>query len=269
MILRLLPFWTRQYRTPLGRHTLIAILLLGSGIGIEAVDCFGQHSSRPSARTVDAPLSPLPTGAHDTRDTRALRARLLAATAPPSSNRDEIPEPHFGRALLGGTLGIGIGTGTGLLLLTASASVDPETESSPDVDQEAGEAASMLALLGVAAIVAGGPFGAVEMSGIERRRRGAYIGAGIGEFVFGVLGYVIANQLHRSISARLAGVGAGMALGSATGAVFGALHQRSQRGLLRHAEGEWSVASPTVQLRLHRSTRHPPSVGVTLMSVRW
>lgn len=199
----------------------------------------------------------------------ALRVRPSPPDASLSPSRDERPSPHFGRALLGGTLGIGIGTGTGLLLLTASTSVDPETESSPDVDQEAGEAASMLALLGVAAIVAGGPFGAVEMSGIERRRRGAYIGAGIGEFVFGVLGYVIANQLHRSISARLAGVGAGMALGSATGAVFGALHQRSQRGLLRHAEGEWSVASPTVQLRLHRSTRHPPSVGVTLMSVRW
>ncbi|PQJ34089.1 hypothetical protein BSZ35_05250 [Salinibacter sp. 10B] len=198
----------------------------------------------------------------------ALRVRPSPPDAP-LPLQEKRPSPHFGRALLGGTFGVGIGTGTGLLLLAASASVDPETESSPDVDQEAGEAASVLALLGVAAILSGGPFGAVEMSGIDRNRRDAYIGAGIGEFVFGVIGYVIANQLHRGTSARLAGVGTGVVLGSATGAFFGALHQRSQRGLLRRAEGEWSVASPTVQLRLHRSTRHPPSVGVTLMSVRW
>lgn len=274
MIARLLPLFRQRHRPPSGRDMLIAILLLISGIGIGTVDCQGQGASRPSARTVGAPLPALTTAPLDTRDmqarTRPLRTRLLAATAPPSSDRDEIPDPHFGRALFGSTLGAGVGTGLGLLLLRGASAVETENRG-PYSNQESPEekVAGAAVLIGIASIVAGGPLGAVHLGDIERRRTDAYVGAAVGEFVFGVLGYVAANRIRNTNSARLMGLGTGVAVGSAAGAVLVASQERKQKGALRWNEGTWSVGTPDLRVRSPLSSNRSPAVDVTLLSVRW
>lgn len=201
--------------------------------------------------------------------TRDLRARLLASAERPSQH-DELPDPHFGRALLGGTLGAGLGTGLGLLLLHEASRIDSEDDWR-DSRRESPEerVAGMAAMIGIASIVAGGPIGAVEGGRIERRKNDAYVGAAVGEFVFGVLGYVVANRLDENTFSRLVGLGTGAALGSATGAILVASQQKNKRGLFQKNEGHWTMAPPMVRLHPNLSTRHPPSVRVTLMSLRW
>jgi hypothetical protein len=124
-------------------------------------------------------------------------------------------------------------------------------------------------MVGLACIVAGAPVGAVEMGRIERRRTDAYVGAAVGQFVFGVLGYVAANRLDGSPSARLVGLGTGVAVGSASGAVLVASQQKNTRGLFQQNEGRWTVTPPTVRLHPNLSTRRSPSVRVTLLSMQW
>ena len=163
-----------------------------------------------------------------------------------------------------------VGVGVGLLLLKGAAEVDEgTTDRTVWRDDPESEAAGMLVLAGFAAIAAGGPIGAVEGAGMERGRWDAYAGAGFGEFVAGVLGYALAGQLHDSTPSRLVGLGAGMAVGSATGAVWVASAQAEDDGLFSYQNGRWQVSTPDVQVRPHLATPRSPSVGVTVVSARF
>jgi len=110
-----------------------------------------------------------------------------------------------------------VGGGVGYLLLRAGADLDPERDAGLGEDPES-EAAAALMGAGLVAIVMGGPVGAVEIGGIDRRRRDAYVTAGFGEAITGILGLALAGQIHDSSTVRLVGLGSGMVLGSAGGA---------------------------------------------------
>ncbi len=123
-----------------------------------------------------------------------------------------------------------------------------------------------MVMIGVGAIIAGGPIGAVEVGGIERRRD-AYAAAGIGEFVLGAVGFVLADRLHDSLSSRLIGLGAGVTMGAAAGAYWVA-SQPEPEGLFSYRDGRWQVAPPDVQVDPNLATDRSPSVRVSLMSVQ-
>lgn len=126
-----------------------------------------------------------------------------------------------------------------------------------------------MALIGVAAMAAGGPIGAVRGGGIERNRRSAYVGAGAGELVVGLLGYALAGQVDDGTPSRLVGMGAGMAVGAAVGAVWSASAQeKGDDGLLSYRNGHWRIAKPDVRIQPHLTTDRSSSVGVTLLSAR-
>jgi len=175
---------------------------------------------------------------------------------------------RVGRALVGSTIGVGAGVGIGLLLLKGAAEGSPDEEADNWREQQASDAAGMMTLIGVAAMAAGGPIGAVKGGGIERNRRDAYVGAGVGEFVGGILGLVLAGQIHDSTPSRLIGLGMGMAVGAAAGAVWVASAQKTQRedGLFSYQKGRWQLSAPDVQVRPHLTTNRLPSVGVTVIS---
>lgn len=183
-----------------------------------------------------------------------------------SAERRAGDSPRIGRALLGSTIGVGAGVGIGLLLLKGAAEGSPDEEVDNRRERQASDAAATMTLIGVAAMAAGGPIGAVRGAGIERNRRAAYIGAGFGELVGGLLGYALAGQLHDSTPSRLVGLGAGMAAGSAAGAVWVASAQGGKKGLLRYRKGRWRVSTPDVRVRPGLATGRKPSVGVTVVS---
>jgi hypothetical protein len=181
---------------------------------------------------------------------------------------DTEPPPPFGRVLLGGTVGTGVGTGVGLLLMKAAAEAVPSDESSRSRNSPEQDAAATLTLIGVAAIVAGGPIGAVEVGGIEQRRRDAYVGAGVGEVLFGAMGYLLARSLSDATVARVCGLGIGVAAGAGGGAYL--MASRAERdGLFNYKDGRWQMASPEVRVRPSLTTDRQPSVGVTLVAARF
>ncbi len=202
--------------------------------------------------------------------TRACRAQETARAnlGPPLSapQKQETERPSFGQLLGGSALGVPVGVGTGLLLLKASAEADPDGDRYDRGETPESEAAAAIGAIGLVALVAGGPIGAVEMGGIEHRRRDAYVAAGFGELVAGALGLVLAGQLHDSRTARLIGGGTGMTLGSAGGAYLVA-SQEKQDGLFGYRDGEWHLAPPGVRVRPNVGTDRSPSVGIALVSV--
>lgn len=204
-----------------------------------------------------------------------LSPSLAQIPSPPPNAPSPLPGPsetdtvssHFGRILLGSTVGAGVGTGVGLLLIKGAAEATPDDESDRRAENPASDAAATMGLIGVAAIVAGGPVGAVEIGGIERRRD-AYVAGGIGEFVFGVAGLVLAGHLHDSTPARLIGLGTGVAVGAAGGAYWVASRPEPE-GLFSYQDGRWQVGPPEVRVQPHFTTNRAPSVGVSLVSVQW
>jgi len=167
---------------------------------------------------------------------------------------------------MGSTVGTGIGTGVSLLLMKAGAEADPNGDRYDRRSDPESEAAATLVLAGFAAILAGGPVGAVEGGDIERRRD-AYVAAGVGEFVVGVAGYALATRLHGSTPSRLIGLGVGAALGAAGGAYWVA-SQEKREGLLSYQE-EWQITPPDVRVRPNLAKDRSPSVNVALVSVQF
>jgi hypothetical protein len=201
-----------------------------------------------------------------------VRMTLRGHTVPSEqgpTKRERDDSPRIGRALFGSTVGVGAGVGVGLLLLKAVDEASPE-ENTRWHDEEASDAAATMTLIGVAAMAAGGPIGAVKGAGIERGRRDAYVGAGVGELVGGLLGLALAGQLHDSTPSRLIGLGAGMAAGSATGALWVAAAQKeTDNGLFSYEKGRWEMSVPDVQVRPRLTTPRSPSVGVTVLSAQF
>lgn len=183
-----------------------------------------------------------------------------------------VPErgPRFGRVLLGSTVGTAVGVGTGLLLVGAAKESGAGDDPPYDAADPESEAASTITMIGIACIVAGGPVGAVELGGIEQHKRPAYVGAGMGEVLIGVLGYVLGQSVHDSAGARLAGAGAGVALGAAGGAVLGARSaEPASSGMVRYEDGAWTASIPDVQMRPRLASSRPPALDVTMLSLRW
>jgi len=200
--------------------------------------------------------------------TKACRAQSLTRAereVPVPSPSKGTERPSFGRLLGGSALGVPVGMGAGLLLLRASAEADAGGDRYDRREDPEAEAAAAIGLIGVAAIVAGGPVGAVEVGGIEHRRRDAYVAAGFGELIVGALGTVLAGELHDSRTARAVGLGTGMMLGSAGGAYLVATQPRSE-GMFDYEAGHWQLGPPQVQVRPHLGTDRRPSVTVTLVS---
>jgi hypothetical protein len=129
--------------------------------------------------------------------------------------------------------------------------------------------AAGIALIGVAAIVGGAPFGAVRMGRIKDGRTGAYVLAGVGEFVVGALGYALANRIHESASSRLAGLGTGVVVGAAGGALVAPTQEEQSTGLVGYEAGEWSVSPPDVRVRPNVGRHRSLSATVSLLSLRW
>jgi hypothetical protein len=192
--------------------------------------------------------------------------RVGAGTPVPFPSEQE-ERPSFGRILGGSALGTSVGVGAGLLLLRASAEVGPGDDRYDRREDPESEAAATMALIGVAAIVAGGPLGAVEIGGIEHRRRDAYAAAGFGEVLFGILGVALARTLYDGQTDQLVGLGGGVVLGSAGGAYLVASQPRSE-GMFNYQKGEWQIGRPNVQVRPHLTTDRAPSVNISLVSVQ-
>jgi hypothetical protein len=183
----------------------------------------------------------------------------------PPVSEERVP-PSFGRVLGGSAIGATAGAGVGLLLVKAGSEADPDGDPNPGVQPES-EAAATIIAAGLAAFVVGGPIGAVEIGGIEERRRDAYVMAGFGELMVGALGIALAGQLHDSPTARLAGLGTGMVLGAAGGAYLVA-SKEEQDGLFSYRKGQWRTSVPDMRILLHSTIARSPSVGVTVVSAR-
>ena len=108
-------------------------------------------------------------------------------------------------------------------------------------------------MIGAGAIVAGGPLGAVEIGGVERRRRDAY---------------VMATELNGSLETRLTALGTGMALGAALSTALVA-RRPADRGLVRYGSGRWNLGAPTVRVRPRGGAGRSSSVEVTLMTAHF
>lgn len=156
------------------------------------------------------------------------------------------------------------------MLVEAAEDRESEGDSYDEVGDAESGTAGTLAMIGIVCVVAGGPVGAVELGGIERHRRDAYVGAVLGELVVGTLGYVLAREIHDSGGAKLAGVGTGVALGAAGGAVLLARSAEPEApGVFRYEEGRWSVSIPDVRVRPRLTSPRPPALDVTMLSLRW
>lgn len=237
---------------------LFKFLLLCAGAGMEPA-----HAQLDSQANAWRPAANDDLGVMLTLREETLHAR------PDASSRCCRSSPHIGRAFLGSTIGVGAGVGIGLLLVKGAAEGSPEGEPDNWQERQASDTAAMMTLIGVAAMAAGGPFGAVRGAGIERNRRDVYVGAGAGELVVGLLGYALARRLHDSTPSRLIGLGTGMAVGSTAGAVWVALAQAEDDGLFSYQNGRWQVSTPDVQVRPHLTTNRSPSMGVTVLTARF
>jgi len=186
-----------------------------------------------------------------------------------TAGRMDSPDPHPGRIVLGSALGAVGGVGLGAALLRWAAVMDREQEDRVYDDPSRADPAAGIALLGAAVIVGGAPFGAVRMGRIENGRTGAYVLAGVGEFVVGALGYALANRLHESPSSRLVGLGTGVVVGAAGGALVAPTQEEQSTGLVGYEAGEWRVSPPDVRVHPNVEGRQPPSATVALLSLRW
>ena len=167
---------------------------------------------------------------------------------------------------MGSTVGVAAGTGLGLLLWRAAAAEGFGHDEYDRPGDDDPSTADILFGAGLLAIAAGGPIGAVEGGGIEKRRTDAYVVATIGEVVLGGLGYGLVRQLGGGSAGRLAGLGAGAALGAAAGTALVA--SQGPRGAVAYRNGSWHVAPPEVRVRPALASDRSPSVRVMLVSVR-
>lgn len=201
-------------------------------------------------------------------DPFSLASRIGVPVKERANPSEEERAPSFGRILGGSSIGMVVGGGLGVLLIRQSSQVDHSDQwGRPRRDPEA-EAARVMGMVGLACVVAGAPIGAVELGGIERRRRDAYVAAAVGEFVGGVLGYLLADRMHGSTSSQLVGLGAGVTLGAASGAAF-IPSKKNQTGLFDYRSGTWNVSRPTAHARLPLSQVGSPAVGMTLVSMQF
>jgi len=128
------------------------------------------------------------------------------------------------------------------------------------------DTAAILFGVGLFAIAAGGPIGAVEGAGLEDRRTDAYVVATIGEVVLGGLGYGLIHQLDGGPAGKLAGLGVGADLGAAVGTALVA--SQGRQGAVAYRNGAWRVAPPDIRVRPAFASSQSPSIRVTLVSVR-
>jgi hypothetical protein len=115
--------------------------------------------------------------------------------------------PSVGRIFLGSTAGVGVGAMVGAFVFTIAGELDFGDRRSGRRNPPGAEAAGALFVIGAGAIVAGGPLGAVEIGGVERRRRDAYVMATVGEVLVGGAGYGAATGLNGSLETRLTALG--------------------------------------------------------------
>lgn len=211
------------------------------------------------AQSVDIPESPK----------GALETRLVEAPpvfGDPAASQRMSSLSRFGRALGGSTVGVAVGTGLGLLLWRAAAAEGFGKDWDDPAWRNRSDTGDVLFGMGLVAIAAGGPVGAVAGAGLEKRRRDAYVVGGVGEVVLGGLGYGLVRQLDGNASARLVGLGVGAALGAAVGTALVA--SQAPRGAVAYQNGSWTVAPPEVHVWPALTADRSPSIRVTLVSVR-
>lgn len=247
-----------------GRKIFLCAILLLWGAGAMG----SQAQSITSAKSAGAPLRPVPLGAltetvQGGEATLTLRDRSLAGPARTGSTS---PSFRFGRALGGSAVGVAAGTGIGLLLWRAAAGEGFSDDQYDRPWRDEPDAASVLFGLGLFAIAAGGPIGAVEGAGLEERRTDAYVVATIGEVVLGGLGCGLVRKLNGGTTGPLVGLGVGAALGAAGGA--GLVMAKGTQGAVAYRDGTWRIAPPNVQVRPSFAAGGALSVDVTLVSVR-
>jgi len=161
-----------------------------------------------------------------------------------------------------------VGATVGAFVFTIAGELDFGDRRSGRRNPPGAEAAGALFVIGAGAIAAGGPLGAVEIGGAERRRRDAYVMATVGEVLVGGAGYGVATGLNGSLETRLTALGAGMALGAALGAALVA-RRPADRGLVRYGSGRWTLGAPTVRVRPRGGAGRSSSVEVTLMTAHF
>jgi hypothetical protein len=197
-----------------------------------------------------------------------LRAKVLHSRGTVASGRpaEASSSDRFGRALGGSTLGVAAGTGLGLLLWQAAAEEGLGTDRPDRLWRDEPDAALVLFGMGLLAIGAGGPIGAVEGSGLEERRTDAYVAATVGEGVLGGLGYGLVHELNGGTAERLAGLGIGAALGAAAGTALVA--SQAAQGAVAYRDSTWHLAPSGIRVRPALASNQSPSIRVTLVSVR-
>jgi hypothetical protein len=161
---------------------------------------------------------------------------------------------------------VAAGTGLGLLLWRAAAEEGLGTDRSDRLWRDEPDAALVLFGMGLLAIGAGGPIGAVEGSGLEERRTDAYVAATVGEVVLGGLGYGLVHELNGGTTGRLAGLGVGAALGAAAGIALVA--SQGAGGAVAYRNGTWHVAPPDIRIRPALASNQSPSIRITLVSAQ-
>jgi len=169
--------------------------------------------------------------------------------------------------LVGSFVGVAAGTSIGLLLWKGAAEAGFGEERFGHRRREGPDAATVLFGAGILAFVAGGPVGAVEGSRIEERRAGAYVSAGVGEFVLGGLAYGLVSRMHGGLTPRLLGLGVGAAIGAAGGTTLVA--SEAGRGAVTYRNGTWRASLPTIRVQPLTVKSGSSSVNVTFLSMRW
>lgn len=187
---------------------------------------------------------------------------------PSSVSPQKGKNPRFGTVLGGSAVGATVGTGMGVLLLKGSAELYRGTDRNRQRSTLESEVATAMGLIGVACILAGAPIGAVELGGIDQRRRAAYEGAGVGELVGGIVGYALARGLQGATTLRFVGVGAGVVFGTAGGALL-RFRQKKQEGAFSWRMGDWHVSLPSVRVQLPVASDRSAAVSVTVMSFQF
>jgi hypothetical protein len=218
-------------------------VVLGAGLETNAVRAQDQTFESPPLRTV-GPYAP-------------------PRNVPSSGGLS----PRF-RALLGGAIGVGAGVPLGLLLIRASR--DESTEFG--VDDEAG-ARLGVGLLGVFALVGGGPIGAVQALGGGEAT--TYAGAVVGELLVGGAGLALGSVLGSRTDSRQAwSLALGMPL-AAVGAAGGAVLEGNGSGRLRSAvvarsrDGTWRLRVPDVHIAPAVRGQGAVSAHATLVRIRF
>lgn len=185
----------------------------------------------------------------------------------PLANARADEELPTGRTVLASAGGVALGSALGLLLLSGAKEANIEEDRYPDWYRSEPDAGESLFAASLIAFAAGGPIGAVEGAGIDRRKMDGYIVAGVGEFVVGGMGFGIGRLIHDSPTSRLAGLALGVTVGAAAGALLVASKER--RSAITYRSGFWHVSSPAIRVTPGFVPGASPRVSVDLVAVRW